>query len=66
MGDVTQYAELIVLKYEPHRYLITSGGELIEAELRIYASVSWSSLFQIMACRLVGAKPLCESILEYC
>ena len=27
---------------------------------RIYASVKWPSLFQIMACRLVGVKPLSE------
>ena len=47
---------------------------LVEAEWRvyiyiyiyIYASVNWSSLVQIMACRLVGAKPLSEPILEYC
>ena len=26
----------------------------------------WSSLFQIRACRLFGAKALYESILEYC
>ena len=41
-------------------------GELIEAEWRIYASVKWSSLFQLMACRLVGAKPLSDPMLEYC
>ena len=32
--------------------------ELIKAEWRIYASVFWPSLVQIMACHLVGAKPL--------
>ena len=32
----------------------------------IYASVNQSSLVQIMACRLVGAKPLSEPMLEYC
>ena len=32
--------------------------ELIGAEWRIYASVILPSLVQIMACRLVGAKPL--------
>ena len=32
----------------------------------IYASVKQPSLFQIMACRLVGAKPLSSPMLEYC
>ena len=40
--------------------------QLIEAEWRIYASVNLPSLVQIMACRLVGAKPLSELMLEYC
>ena len=30
------------------------------------ASVNWSSLLQIMACCLVGAKPLSEPMLKYC
>ena len=38
---------------------------LIEAEWRKYASVNLPSLVQIMACRLVGAKPLPEPMLEY-
>ena len=37
--------------------------KLIEAEWRIYASVNYPSLVQIMACRLVGAKPLSEPML---
>ena len=37
-----------------------------EAEWRVYASENLPSLVQIMACRLVGAKPLSEPILEYC
>ena len=40
--------------------------ELIEAEWRIYASVNQPSLVQIMACRLVGVKPLSEPMLGYC
>ena len=40
--------------------------KLIEAEWRIYALVNLSSLFQIMACRLIGAKPLSEPMLDYC
>ena len=40
--------------------------KLIEAEWRIYASVNKPSLVQIMACRLDGAKPLSEPMLEYC
>ena len=39
---------------------------VIEAEWRIYASVNLPSLVQIMACRLTGAKPLSEPMLEYC
>ena len=38
--------------------------QLIEAEWHIYASVNKSSLVQIMACRLTGAKPLSEPMLE--
>ena len=38
---------------------------LIEAEWRIYALVNLPSLVQIMACRLAGAKPLSEPLLEY-
>ena len=37
-----------------------------EAEWRIYASVNYQPLVQIMACRLVGAKPLSKPMLEYC
>ena len=40
--------------------------KLIEAEWRIYASVNLPSLVQIMACRLVGAKPLSKPVLENC
>ena len=39
---------------------------LIEAEWRIYASVQITTLVQIMACRLIGAKPLSEPMLDYC
>ena len=39
---------------------------LIEAEWRIYASVNEPALDQIMACRLFGAHPLSEPVLEYC
>ena len=42
------------------------AGFLIEAKWRIYASVNLPSLVQIMACRLVGAKPLSKPMLEYC
>ena len=44
---------------------VSSQLKLIEAEWRRYASVNLSSLVQIMACRLVGAKPLSEPMLEY-
>ena len=39
---------------------------LIEAEWHIYASINYPSLVQIMACDLIGAKPLSEPMLEYC
>ena len=39
---------------------------LIEADWRIYASVNFPPLIQIIACRLVGAKPLSKLMLEYC
>ena len=39
---------------------------LIEAQWRTYASVNQISLVQIMACRLVGAKTLFQSMLKYC
>ena len=41
-------------------------SELTEAEGRIYASVNLPLLVQIMACHLIGAKPLSEPMLEYC
>ena len=44
------------------RYIET---KLIQAEWRIYASANLPSLVQIIACRLVGAKPLSEPMLEY-
>ena len=45
----------------------THGGIdwFTEVEWRIYASVNYPSLVQIMACRLVGVKPFSEPILEY-
>ena len=33
---------------------------------RIYASVNWSALVQIMACRLFGTKPLSKPVLGFC
>ena len=39
--------------------------KLIEAEWCIYASVIYPSFVQIMACRLVHAKPLFKPMLEY-
>ena len=37
----------------------------IEAERRIYATVNMPTLVQKVACRLIGAKPLSEPMLEY-
>ena len=39
---------------------------LFEAECRIYASVKLPLLVKIMACCLVGSKPLSEPMMEYC
>ena len=50
----------------PINYAECISFSLVEAEWRIYASVKWPSLFQIMACRLVDAKPLSDPMLEYC
>ena len=61
--------------YTPIMIYYSNGWQLInqcissennEAEWRIYASVNIPSLVQIMACRLVGAKPLSKPMLEYC
>ena len=46
--------------------VIKKTVSIIAAEWRIYASVNQPSLVQIMAWRLTGAKPLSESVLEYC
>ena len=40
--------------------------KLIDAEWRIYELVKHTNIGQIMACRLTGAKPLSEPMLEYC
>ena len=39
---------------------------LLEAEWCIYASINWPLLVQIMACCLIGTKPLSECMLEFC
>ena len=38
---------------------------LIKAEWRIYASVNDVSFVQVMACRLLGTKPLFEQMQAY-
>ena len=38
---------------------------LFEPQWRIYASINYPSLLQILACRLEGAKLLSEPMLEY-
>ena len=40
--------------------------QLICPKCRIYASVNWFSLIQVMACRLIGTKPLPERMLGCC
>ena len=62
------------LTFEPmhifasHASYMTFIYQLIKAELRryMYASVIKPPLVQIMAWRLVGAKPLSDPKLEYC
>ena len=54
---------LLVLKPE---YSGVIRLKLIEAEWRIYTSVNLPLLVKIMTCRLIGAKPLSEPLLEYC
>ena len=46
-------------------HAIVETDYLIEAVWRICASINYPSLVQIMACRLAGAKPLYEPMLEY-
>ena len=43
---------------------IASHLKLIEAGWRMYASVNEPSLVQIVACNLVGTKPLSEPMLQ--
>ena len=66
---VVRWAIMWQWKFTPFSQAIGSSLhshlQLIEAEWRIYASVIKPSLVQIMACRLVGAKPLSEPMLEY-
>ena len=71
----TQYLQLNLSSKLNHNHKLTQHGRqkvcgiwvyLIEAEWRIYASVNLTSLVQIMACRLFGAKPLSEPMMEYC
>ena len=42
------------------RGILRCGG------FKIYASVNLPALVQTMACRLAGAKPLSEPMLEFC
>ena len=51
---------------DDHAVTVRETNYLIEAERRIYAHKTSPSLVQIMACRLIGAKPLSEPMLDYC
>ena len=44
----------------------TSFNSMRPSDTHIYELVNLPSLVQIMACRLVGTKPLSEPMLEYC
>ena len=61
---VEEVAVLLIVSCSYSVYRIVS--KFIEAELRIYVSVKLPALVQMMAWRLVGAKPLSEPMLEYC
>ena len=63
-GEIVHQLRAWFLRKSTHKYKHIS--QLIEAVWRIYASVNFPSLAQIMACRLVGAKPLSKPMLEYC
>ena len=59
LGNIAQY-------YCNNGYIIMNGSpQLIQAAWGIYAAVG-PSLVQIIACRLVGGKPLPEPIMAYC
>ena len=47
------------------KQIFIAEAQLIQAEWRIYESVNQPSLFQIVAFRLDGAKPLSEPMLGY-
>ena len=49
----------------PRGTILINIPKLIEGEWRIYESVNLTAFIQIMACRLVGAKPSFEPMLEY-
>ena len=51
---------LLTFKLNKH-----TKSQLIEAERRIYAAVNMPTFVQIMACHLIGAKPLPEPMQEY-
>ena len=56
----------VTLRHQFTLYSHHYWNYLIDAKWRIYASVIQPSLVQIMACPLVGAKPLLEPMLKYC
>ena len=49
--------------YSIHIFCLNSYVQIIRANWRRYAANL--TFIQIMACRMVGAKPLCELMLEY-
>ena len=63
-----EHNEISSLTHTPFQWLfclITVGVDSFRPS-DAYVSVNWASLVQIMACRLVGAKPLSEPVLECC
>ena len=55
-----------LLTDDPRRCAVSLGHKWINSSPPSAAYMSRSALFQIMACRLFGAKPLPEPMLTYC
>ena len=56
---------IVFHKLNPAGIDVACLSKLVEARWRIYESAIWPLLVQVMACRLVGAKPFSEPMLEY-
>ena len=66
--DTVQYLpnQTVYIRYALIHLLISLKNNVTAVVSHIYALVNYPSLVQIMACRLIGAKPFSEPMLEYC